>query len=76
MAQKSRISKVKAGRCVTHHWGCDCREWRIREAAIEAMQEIEYWHGDMLSEEARAHPRGSGWARVYDKLKAIVDSTS
>jgi hypothetical protein len=36
-------------------------------------QEIEYWHADMLTEHKRNHPRGSGWARVYDKLQAARD---
>lgn len=44
----------------------------MRGAAEEAIEEIIYWHEDMLSEEERMHPRGSGWARVYDKLKASV----
>jgi len=44
----------------------------MREAIEEAIEEITYWHEDMLSEEERMHPRGSGWARVYDKLKASV----
>ena len=35
----------------------------------EAAEEIEYWHSDMLSPEERAHPRGSGWARVYGRIK-------
>ncbi len=26
----------------------------------------------MLSEEERNHPRGSGWARVYDKLQVAI----
>jgi len=44
----------------------------MRGAIEEAIEEITYWHEDMLSEEERMHPRGSGWARVYDKLKASV----
>jgi len=36
-------------------------------ALKQTLEEIEYQHGDMLSPEERSHPRGSGWARVYDK---------
>ncbi len=39
----------------------------LLEAAREAMEEIDYHHRDMLTAEERSHPRGSGWARVYDK---------
>ena len=41
---------------------------RLRDAAEEAKDEIEYCHKDMLAEVERGHPRGSGWARVWDKL--------
>ena len=41
-------------------------------ALQEAREEIEYWHADMLTEEERRHPRGSGWARVYDKVCAVI----
>jgi hypothetical protein len=46
---------------------------QIKAAITETMEEIEYWHSDMLTDEARRHPRGSGWARVYDKLKAAME---
>jgi hypothetical protein len=53
---------------------------RMRKAAPqllavlqEAVAEIKYQHTDMLSEEERRHPRGSGWARVYDKAMAAID---
>ena len=42
---------------------------RLVEACQEAIREIEYQHSDMLTQDERNHPRGSGWARVYDKLK-------
>jgi hypothetical protein len=45
----------------------------ILKAIEEAMREIEYSEGDMLTEHERNHPRGSGWARVYDKLAAARD---
>jgi len=41
-------------------------------ALKEAIAEIEYAHADMLTAEEREHPRGSGWARVYDKAKAAI----
>lgn len=44
----------------------------LLEALEEALREIAYWHGDMLSEEERNHPRGSGWARVHDKGRAAI----
>jgi hypothetical protein len=36
----------------------------------ETMEEIAHSHCDMLAEQERNHPRGSGWARVYDKLQS------
>lgn len=48
----------------------------LREAGKEAMEEIVYQHGDMLTKEERGHPRGSGWARVYDKLNALLAGES
>jgi hypothetical protein len=46
------------------------------ETIEETMQEIEYCHADMLTEHERNHPRGSGWARVYDKLARARDLLS
>ena len=45
---------------------------KTAEAIQETMKEIEYCHSDMLTKEERKHPRGSGWARVYDKLENII----
>ncbi len=45
---------------------------KIAEAIQETMKEIEYCHSDMLTKEERKHPRGNGWARVYDKLENII----
>jgi hypothetical protein len=42
------------------------------EALQEALEEIEYWHSDMLTPEERSQPRGSGPARVYDKGQAAI----
>jgi hypothetical protein len=47
-------------------------EREMLDALQEVMQEIEYWHAEMLTPEERAHPRGSGWARVYDRCQAVV----
>ena len=46
---------------------------RLLDAIDEAMAEIAYCHADRLAEDERNHPRGSGWARVYDKLAAARD---
>ena len=45
----------------------------IPKAIDETMEEIEYHNADMLTEHERNHPRGSGWARVYDKLATARD---
>lgn len=37
-----------------------------KKALAEVVEEIVYQHENLLSEEERNHPRGSGWARVYD----------
>lgn len=47
----------------------------LADALVEALAEIEYQHADMLTPEERAHPRGSGWARVYDKARAAIAET-
>jgi hypothetical protein len=41
-------------------------------ALKEAREEITYWHADMLTPEERSHPRGSGWARVADRIDAAI----
>lgn len=49
---------------------------KLLDALIEALAEIRYCHADMLTPEERAHPRGSGWARVWDKaVAAIAEAT-
>jgi hypothetical protein len=45
---------------------------QLLAALEEAVAEIEYWHADLLSQDERRHPRGSGWARVYAKAKAAI----
>jgi len=45
----------------------------LKDACQEAMREIEYQHGDMITQIERGHPRGSGWARVYDRLKEVSE---
>lgn len=44
----------------------------LLDALQEAIELIVYWHGDMLTEHERNHPRGSGPARVYDKAIAAI----
>ena len=60
-------SAIKERLCNT-----DKPQEKIAEVIKETIEEIEYWHSDMLSEEERAHPRCNGWARVYDKLKDLL----
>jgi hypothetical protein len=47
---------------------------KMKKAIREAMAEIRYQHKDMLTAHERNHPRGSGWARVYDRLKQSISS--
>ena len=49
---------------------------KIAKVIRETMEEIKYWHSDLLTEEERNHPRGSGWARVYDKLENIIKDSN
>jgi hypothetical protein len=30
------ITKAMAERCVTHHWACDCREWKFKQMELAA----------------------------------------
>ena len=49
----SRVSATRAKRCVTHYYGCDCREYRyarMRQALIQIMIWAEH---DTISGEAR-----------------------
>ena len=36
------VSKKRAERCVTHHYGCDCREYRFAQMEL-ALQIIRTW---------------------------------
>jgi hypothetical protein len=45
----------------------------LLKAIAGAMAEIEYSEHDKLTEHERNQPRGSAWARVYDKLAAVRD---
>ena len=35
-------TKKRAERCITHHWACDCREYRAQEME-EALKIIRTW---------------------------------
>lgn len=48
------ISKARASRCVTHSYGCDCRE-RMFESMRHSLAVIAAWaKNDALSKESRA----------------------
>jgi len=47
---------------------------KMKKAIQEAMAEIHYQYKDMLTAHERNHPRGSGWGRVYDRLKQSISS--
>ncbi len=47
---------------------------RLVEVAKETIEEIKYWHANMLSDKERNHPRGNGWARVFDKLNNAIST--
>jgi hypothetical protein len=53
-----------------------CAVAEMVAALKETLAEIEYVHGDMLTAEERSHPRGSGWARVYDRCQAAIAQAS
>jgi len=36
------VSKKRAERCVTHHYGCDCREYRLTPMEL-ALKVIKTW---------------------------------
>jgi hypothetical protein len=71
-AEKARRNR-KAAKLI----GCDAglaANVKMKKAIREAMAEIRYQHKDMLTAHERNHPRGSGWARVYDRLKQSISS--
>ena len=76
-ADTATIKALRADieRMHTHHSACIEQRDRMREALEEAKSEIEYAHADMLTVEERNHPRGSGWARVHDKIVAALSRT-
>jgi hypothetical protein len=47
------VSKARAERCVTHYYGCDCREYRYQEMlkALEYVREM-LIHWDRHDDEA------------------------
>ena len=45
----------------------------IAGALNEMMEEVHWWHRDYLKGGVDyEHPRGSGWARVYEKAQAAL----
>jgi hypothetical protein len=47
------VSKKRAERCVTHHYGCDCREYRLTQMEL-ALKIIRTWAAcDKTSPETR-----------------------
>ena len=44
----------------------------LRGLLQEIQDEITYWHSDYLTNHARRHPRGSGWARISDQIAAAL----
>lgn len=49
------VSKEGAERCITHHWGCDCREYQFQKMkeALEIISVVaEVWHDIENPEEA------------------------
>lgn len=60
------------GYCNGEPCRCDDTKGELVAVLEEMLLEIEHWHSDMLTEEERHHPRGNGWARVYDKGRAVI----
>ena len=54
----SEVSEARAKRCVTHHFGCDCREHRFEQmrAALERIRELASWHCDLAVNESDTSP--------------------
>jgi hypothetical protein len=71
-ALRHQASGVTAGKLAEIIQG-EINSTVLGKAIDEAMAEIEYHDGDMLTEHERNHPRGSGWARVYDRLASARD---
>ena len=54
----SEVTAARAKRCVTHHFGCDCREHRFEQmrAALERIRELASWHCDLAVNESDTSP--------------------
>lgn len=50
----SGVSKARAERCVTHHFGCDCREYRYERMQSALMRILIWAEQDVISGEPRA----------------------
>jgi len=63
------ISKARAERCVTHHWACDCREYRMNEME-QALKLILVWAGigNLSSDEDRLVCLG----HIKDKCSEVL----
>lgn len=50
----SSVSKARAERCVTHHFGCDCREYRYERMQGALMRILIWAEHDAISGESRS----------------------
>jgi hypothetical protein len=59
------VSKEKAEKCVTHHWACDCREYKFHKA-ITTLKLVRDW-AEFMRDEC------SNCEDIYNETRVILD---
>ena len=54
MTQQKQIMPAKVKQCVTHHFACDCQQWRY-EQLERALSIIRMWASDISHPEHQDH---------------------
>jgi hypothetical protein len=63
------VSKQRAERCVTHHYGCDCREYRLTQMEL-ALKIIRTWAS---CDDTSPHSREKAMADIAKKCDEALN---
>ncbi len=68
-----KVSKKRAERCVTHHYGCDCREYKLTQMEL-ALKIIRTWAScDKTSPDSREKAMANIVAQCNKGLSLFCD---
>jgi hypothetical protein len=62
------VSKKRAERCVTHHYGCDCREYRFAQMEM-ALKIIRTWAS---CDNTSPHSREKAMADIVEQCEKAL----